>query len=434
MNRLAASCWVYQEDLKTVFKHLHAIQQNKPSLLRGELMADVVKRLVSCEVRPGGPYRSVDGVDTPTNLSIYTFMVMQGVTLLPLEQYLSLHLKNFKPMLKEDKKSTINNIQADRDGVFKAVHAKAISIKTPLFNTLVEQVDRIWKVDTSGEIALLSKLFSDSLAMSEDRLSPSYTLELGISNVYSWIAYTIYDEVIDDHSSHNLIPVANLAMRRALQNYQSVVKNFGAKPSILEDSFTEMDAANIWELRHCRFGVEGGRIKVDAVPDYGDRRILALRALAHIAGPMAQIDYLSYATLKQKKSAIAMLEHYLIARQLNDDIHDWQEDLSSGQITYAVSVLLKMAQVQPGVYKISELSERLRQCFWENGLVTISNTIVTHTAKSKACLRSSILFRSECAIWSLVHTIEGTATKGLASHDSSKAFLVAFAKDSLTMN
>lgn len=68
---------------------------------------------------------------------------------------------------------------------------------------------------------------------------------------------------------------------------------------------------------------------------------------------------------------------YCAARQLNDDIHDWEDDLSNGRITYVSSLLLRQAHIKPGEHLLQELMPKLRKIFWdselENMLITAHN-------------------------------------------------------------
>lgn len=74
--------------------------------------------------------------------------------------------------------------------------------------------------------------------------------------------------------------------------------------------------------------------------------MLAQRAMGHVIGPLLELR--DSDKLHSQQLAIQRgLEQYLIARQLNDDIHDWKQDVSVGQITFVVAYLLKQLEVTP---------------------------------------------------------------------------------------
>ena len=91
--------------------------------------------------------------------------------------------------------------------------------------------------------------------------------------------------------------------------------------------------------------------------------------------------------------------------------------------------------VGPGSYEVTELLERMRKCFWEDGLVAISEVVLTHVGEAKKCLKMSNLFRDDSQVSELIDITESAVHKGLADYTSRREFLSGFAAaDSISVS
>lgn len=119
------------------------------------------------------------------------------------------------------------------------------------------------------------------------------------------------------------------------------------------------------------------------------------------------------------------LDLYCAARQLNDDIHDWQDDLRHGKITYVVAKLFDLAQILPGEsYKIEPLIKTLQKVFWETGLEELLNKCNTLAKKSLQGFRATlnVIAGSSFEIATLDPIISSTQ-QALKQHTFNKEFL-----------
>jgi hypothetical protein len=245
---------------------------------------------------------------------------------------------------------------------------------------------RLASSQEGAEITGLPQLFHSSLDQSS-KLPQTFLNNLGTANLYGWLAYTIYDDFLDDEGKPELLPVANAALRRSLQGFLETLPGAAEYHKTVIEIFDTIDAANAWELAQCRNEVRGDQIKFRRLPDYDDLTKLAQRSLGHILGPLA-ILYKEKAGGKVIRHCREGLQSYLVVRQLNDDLHDWQSDLANGHLSYVVCVLLKKEGIGKGTYTVPELIARLRGRFWHEVLPAICRDMQRRLAGARTELQA----------------------------------------------
>jgi hypothetical protein len=250
----------------------------------------------------------------------------------------------------------------------------------PLRSTAINLVEQLQKSDTNFEITLIAYFFGQALQRPSRDLSQHYHT-LGLANFYMWLAYTIYDDFIDDEGQPQRLPVANIALRATLDQYHRALPNKHFQRYI-NNTFAAMDEANAWEVKHCRFPVEAGHITIACLPQYGSGALLAARAFAHALPAMTVLAH-NPCTRRQKRHVETAFRHYLIARQLNDDLHDWQKDIRAGQASYVVTAILRDLRMIPGTHALPELIERMQKRFRHRTMPRISHKIVWHLDRSR---------------------------------------------------
>lgn len=285
-------------------------------------------------------------------------------------------------------------------------------------------IEKVLCADKKHEITLLPFYFARSLGLPLNIHTIEKCRLLGLANMLCWAAYTIYDDLLDDEGKLKLLPAANIAHRASLTAYRRALGEMSDFLFYVEDGFAGMDEANTWELKHCRFTVKENKIHVLDLPDYGELDVLANRAFGHVLGPLAVVFVLhDSATDRQKGVIESGLRHYLIARQLNDDLHDWQRDIQKGQITYVVAAILRDLAIPPGVYNLDQLLAAMKLCFWSRTLPTIVSCMLSHASQSRRLAKESGIILHEEFIWPFIDKLEGSARVALASQVSSQEFM-----------
>jgi hypothetical protein len=278
------------------------------------------------------------------------------------------------------------------------------------------------------EITALPYYFNQSLAKPLSINKHSFFTTLGLANLYGWLAYTIYDDFLDGESQPNLLPVANVTMRGSVRCFAEALPRDPSFQKLVEQTFNTIDTANAWELANCHFACDSNQIILNKpLPDYGDLSKLAERSLGHSLTPLgiliAQGFDLNSQACRQLKKA---LSHYLIARQLNDDIHDWQADINNGRVTYVVRAILEDIGVKPGSHNLNNLLPTMRQQFWHTTLKQICHEMQRQTFLSHEALSRSSVLRSDNVVTSLLSSIENSIQTTLSAQTGASSFLKSY--------
>jgi hypothetical protein len=308
--------------------------------------------------------------------------------------------------------------------VFAQARHEARRLPAPLAEQLCSVVERLAAGPSGNEIVLLPSLVASSLRGGAPTAS---TRMLGLANLYGWAAYTIYDDMLDGEGDRRLLPAACVALRRSEAGFRQSLPKAAAYQALIPTIFDTIDAANAWEISACRVPVAGKTITIGALPAFGRRQRLAERSLGHVLpalGVLAQqgIDL----TGAPAKAFMTGCKQYLIARQLHDDLHDWEDDLRAGCITYVVAAILDAAAIPAGQYDTEALIRRFQPLFWQEVLPTVSATLLRHVALARQALRRSRLLEEPSPFMLLVEKLETAMQHTLAEQRQAEAFLAGY--------
>jgi len=286
-------------------------------------------------------------------------------------------------------------------------------------------LDQTIQHDTEREITLLPAYFNHSL---QQPLAPDNTclLTLGLANLYGWMAYTIYDDFLDDEGKPELLPVANTALRYSLRAFQDAVPD-AAFQALVTQTFDIIDSANAWELAHCRLPVTGKSLVLAKLPRYPGGLQLSERSQGHTLTPLGVLTTAGIQPNDPRALALKQaLQHYIVARQLHDDMHDWEKDVQAGQATYVVTAILRELQLPPGTHTFSKLLPAMQRQFWHHTIATICDVVLHHTKLARQKATRSQLLQPDNIISTLADKIEATARATLEEQSGAQKFLAAY--------
>jgi hypothetical protein len=287
-------------------------------------------------------------------------------------------------------------------------------------------IDKIAAGDTSQEIVMMPQLFANSFRPSKP-LTTDTLATLSRANLFGWLAYTIYDDFLDEQGSTPLLPVANTALRASLKEFEATLTGHPAGWKLVHTTFDLIDSANSWEVAVCRGTVQGDTLTVLQLPRYGKLEKLAERSLGHTLTPVIILLLQGYELDSPEIQGMqTALSHYLIARQLLDDMHDWEEDLQRGHLNPIVTELMRATRVEPGDYALSELIPRLRRAFWQWTLSTMCTRTERHITAARRAAARTKLFVPNSSFVGLLDRLDAilkdTRTKQAAATDFLQAY------------
>jgi hypothetical protein len=276
--------------------------------------------------------------------------------------------------------------------------------------------------DLTNSIALLPQQFKQALGASGGSVADSEIIQLGLANLYGWMAYTIYDDILDNTPNPQLLPWANVCLREVTRIYEA---GTGEIPSIFHSVMDKLDAANTWEVCYTQLGQ-------DQLPDYEDLSQLAEKSFGHALGPLRILNTLGYSQQSPEFQGVKnFFLHYLIARQLNDDAHDWQEDLNRGQINAVGAMALRQWQEDNIGEKVTAANVAaaipgLQKLFWEQIIFQACDLITEHLNQAKQSLAGVTIIEQPAILLDLLKPLEKAVEQARSETKRTKEFLEAY--------
>jgi hypothetical protein len=350
--------------------------------------------------------------------SVY-FTGCQAMTTALCLEALTLYKEATKPIQKRSVQSHdrhYKTVIAHAENVIKnLVHVELKASVGAIFKRIKQQ-------DSDGQIILLPSLIAKAATI---KTPESVLVRLGVLSLWGWMAYTTYDDFLDDEGEPKLLPGAMFAQR---QLTATITRTF-ADNQMFQDEVSaildRIDQANVWEIEHCRAEIRDGRLTIAQLPDYGDYWQLADRSLGH---SISGLGILYQAGLKSDSQMMNGLRdfftQYLIARQLNDDAHDWEDDLSRGHINAAgVLILSEWAKDHDlsGGIDVEHEREVLRLIMWEHSIDVLVVRIQDHIEKARNAIMYAGLDPE--VLEPLLAPLESASKNALSARDDAIEFM-----------
>jgi len=288
---------------------------------------------------------------------------------------------------------------------------------------------RIIAADRHNEIGPFAIRLADTL---KDKRPPSQTLELlGAANLLNWTAYTIYDDIIDEESNGELLPLANMALRGSVRLFKEAVADRGFE-ELVNLHFDAVDTANAWELAHCRFKITPKTIQIGLLPDYGNLGHVYERSLTHRLPLLATLTAVGQGRADETEMLAEAFAQYLTVRQLSDDLHDWRADLQRGHVSYVVARLLEDAQITMGFHQFSKLMPKLETTFLHMTLPVVASKLLGIAREAQTAIRSSTVIETPNILSELIASYEKSMHDMYNEYHRGLALLDVFPRPSIS--
>lgn len=180
-----------------------------------------------------------------------------------------------------------------------------------------------------------------------------------------------------------------------------------------------MDAANAWELANCRYTVQDNHVAIMQLPQYGLRSILARRTFGCALSSLALA---SETATHQIQAAEQGFKHYLIAKQIADDLHDWHDDMQAGHASYVVTAILRTMRIKPGIYPLDTLLSSMQKHFHDTVLTEAGYCALKHLSQSRQSFERSQLLSTANDFYQLLEVLEKSIQQSIDMHTQSHLF------------
>ncbi len=321
------------------------------------------------------------------------------------------------------------------------IQKKSLALLRTLPKKTVEQAQSLTDAILNGPLGNQIILLPKRVAQAVNQNVPNDLLvDLGSINLLGWLAFTIFDHIIDNQPvgkevAAKLLPIANSAYRQLIEFYYRVCNRYPQDEPRLLSYFTgllnRVDLASSWEVNACHFDPTV-KLKVTAklIPDYGTYQLLADRSISWLASSLPVLfSQINPPTDSELKQLISFFSHYLIARQLNDDAHDWQEDLRAGSINSVAAQLMHSYLTSNPPITISQpddLINLLEPIFLQSTIETTFERIKTELDLAHQTLKRLSIIKRPRYLYSLLEPEYQTVIKSQEQYKQTRLFLTTY--------
>lgn len=304
-----------------------------------------------------------------------------------------------------------------------------------LSQKLEEIIQKITQTKNGSDITLLPYRFASSTKFSS-KMKDSFLHELGEANLHGWLAYKIFDDMLDNEGDPKFIPVANVSARKVAEIYE---RKLSSHYHLFEKMMDAMEKANAWERMFTYFPEESFLGEKAELPDYNSYEVLAGKSLPHCLGAVAVLVHpknkMSKVALdKEISSVVHFFHHYIIARQLNDDAHDWWSDMKRGFVNSSGTLVLDTFRKQqkkgliPIKRRLADYEKDLSAIFWKEEVVNVAEAIHKHINLAKKSLEEMTCLTDHTYLLSMLEPIQKATDQALDQRQKTLEFLEEYHK------
>ena len=287
-----------------------------------------------------------------------------------------------------------------------------------------DRIEHLVARDQDGQITRMATIVAAACGLTINRQTLEY---LNRGSLEGWVAYTIYDDFWDQEGEPALLGVANVAVRRTIASFQEALPGSQTFHRLVITTLDRVDGATTWEVTHARAALRGEAIILESLPDYGNYAQLAERSWGH---SLAAIGALMAAGYAADGLVVQQLQrffhHFLIARQLCDDAHDWDDDLSHGRLTAVVTLLLGYDNPPTGEIWAKGQRQQLQQRFWQQTIIEVAALVQTHTKAARLALVACSAVRDSRVLLGWLESIERSIRKALDERQEVERFMTTY--------
>ncbi len=297
------------------------------------------------------------------------------------------------------------------------------NLQQPLRDTYYSYVRRIAEQDHSGQITQIANRFAQAFGTT---LPPNIMTALNQAGLNGWIAYTIYDDFLDEEGKPAELSAGHYATRIMLDNFNQALPGNPKWSRQVQAALTKMDEANTWEITTCRTSAVKN-LMVTNLPDYVSYEQLANRSWGHSLVGSAVLQTLGYDTTSaEHRQFEEFFQHFLIARQLHDDAHDWLEDMQRGHLSAVVCLLLR--GFDKAEISLDKDLPALQLLFWKQTITQITRLITQQLKLSQQPLDQCRAVKHPQYLQAWLDQLARANTQVAQSKAQAQAFIKTYTK------
>jgi hypothetical protein len=313
--------------------------------------------------------------------------------------------------------------------IIKLAQARIDTLVSPLKEVGQENLELILGIDRDQQIILLPFFFCQVI---KQQVPSHFVQNLCAANLFGWMAYTLYDDFLDEEGQLSHLNFANFCLRSLTELYFQASQQHKQIFTLFTQVLNQLDWANTWEVTHCRVTIYKQSLNLEKIslPEFGNFEVIAYKSLGHALGPLSIFLATGHSERRSEfKNLYQFFIHFIIAKQLNDDAHDVFEDLSRGHLTPVNTQLLKDWQLVQDAQILQLGDLELRRIFWTQTIKTTSQIILKHCQTARQFLAKvseeiNLAFGTR-----LLAPIEKAAHQAISQQSQTQEFLDSYFKE-----
>jgi hypothetical protein len=303
-------------------------------------------------------------------------------------------------------------------------------LEVDIRNFAFREIEKTMKGNTDKQMSLISYYFKKALGERGKKISDEIVAQTGLANIFYWTAFIIFDDFWDEDEAADprILSTANLYSRDFLFFFNNFFKNDIKFQMFVREIMDRLDSANTWETVHCRTKKQGNKIVVpEKFPNFKDYTIKYEPASAHILGPIVILKMIGFnENSSQARNTIKYFKNYLITKQFNDDLHDWEEDLERGHLSTTTAEILKIFAKKYPHQKMIDLKkdkEKLQKIYWFEVLPKLCKISLKYSKSSRQALNKLDIFEEKSYLEQFIDLPEKHIKDALKEQKKSIDFL-----------
>ena len=117
---------------------------------------------------------------------------------------------------------------------------------------------------------------------------------------------------------------------------------------------------------------------------------------------------------------------------MDDEAHDWEEDLKAGRINAAVSILLQKAKEKDVSFFSENDMDYLRKLFWYEVMPIICENMILFLKRAEEALERMEIISDKFVLKNLLERIERSAQKSIKERGEAVSFVRTYKDTQLT--
>ena len=302
---------------------------------------------------------------------------------------LSLYMKMARKINESKKKNRERKIgQKISRRIRLLAERRCTSMSQPLRTEALTTLRKTLETDRHSTITLLP--YRSVISLSDRVFSASLQtacVSCGLLSLYGWMAYSIYDRIIDGKENSRMLPVAHAFHREMCLLYEKSSRTLGKEISRIGDAiFDAMDCAELREIKNNLDGHTQFPSKRQTIEKSIGFLIPSTLALVHAGLSPHGPDLKKY---------MRFFKHYIFIKQTSDDIRDWRDDMRNG---IATRVTARMVDADNSKSR-------------KHVIVSSVHEIIEHTRLARTALGSARSFSKDSFLFELIDRHACTAEK-----------------------